>query len=71
MAEQIQSLRGKPWLGVSKSVDGFDGYLRFDSGIYRVILRVVYYVAVLLFATLGNWNNEQLCKLSLRRQIIC
>ena len=69
MAEQIQILRGKPWLGVSKSVDGFDGYLRFDSGIYRFIFRVVYNVAVLLFASLNNQNNEQLFKLSLRLNI--
>jgi mRNA-degrading endonuclease RelE of RelBE toxin-antitoxin system len=69
LAAKIQSLRGNPWLGVSKSVDGFDGYLRFDSGIYRFIFRVVYNVAVLLFASLNNQNNEQLFKLSLRLNI--
>jgi len=69
LAAKIQSLRGNPWLGVSKSVDGFDGYLRFDSGIYRFIFRVVYNVAVLLFATLGKHNDGQVYKLSLRLNI--
>ena len=49
---------------------GLEGYFRFDSVKYRVIFRIVSNVVVLLFATLGNWNNEQLRKLSLRWQSI-
>jgi len=37
VAEKIQSPRGNPAPGESKSVEGFEGCLRADSGKYRMI----------------------------------
>jgi mRNA-degrading endonuclease RelE of RelBE toxin-antitoxin system len=68
LAEKIQNRQGNPRPSDSRSVEGFKGCFRFEIDEYRVIFRTVSGVAVLLFATLGNWNNQQLCKLSLRRQ---
>jgi mRNA-degrading endonuclease RelE of RelBE toxin-antitoxin system len=68
LATKIQIPGDEPLPSGSKSVEGFEGCFRFEIDEYRVIFRTVSGVAVLLFATLGNWNNQQLCKLSLRRQ---
>ena len=68
LAKKIQSLGDEPRPGDSKLLRGFDGYRRADSVKYCVIFRTVSSVVILLFATLGNWNNEQLFKLSLRCQ---
>ena len=68
MAEKIQSLRDDPRTSDSKPMRGFDGYLRFDSGEYRVIYRVDTCGAVFLVAILGKRNDGQVYKLGWRFQ---
>ena len=63
LAEKIQSLGDEPRPSDSKSMKGFDGYLRADSGEYRIIYRIDTYGAVLLVAILGNRNDGQVYKL--------
>ena len=49
--------------GDSKSVEGFDGYIRVDSGQYCGSFRINKCGAVLLFATLGKNSDGQVYKL--------
>jgi len=60
LAEKIQSLGDEPRPSDSKSMKGFDGYLRADSGEYRIIYRANTGGDVLLFAALGKRKDEQI-----------
>ena len=63
VAEKIQSLGHNPRPSDSKSMRGFDGYPRADSGEYHIIYRIDTCGAVLLVAILGKRNDGQVYKL--------
>jgi len=63
LAAKIQSPGDEPRPSDSKSIKGFDGYLRADSGEYRIIYRIDTCGAVLLVAILGKRNDGQVYKL--------
>jgi mRNA interferase RelE/StbE len=63
VADKIQSLGDDPRPSDSKPMRGFEGYLRADSGEYRIIYRIDTCGAVLLFAILGKRNDGQVYKL--------
>jgi len=63
VAEKIQSLRDDPRPCDSKPIRWFEGYLRADSGEYRIIYRIDTCGAVLLVAILGKRNDGQVYKL--------